>query len=69
MCRKLNYLLTVVLMLGLVGVASGTEGLLGRYYHGNSGRPWENLVMERIDPTIDFSWGDGSPDPSMNIYP
>ena len=23
--------------------------------------------MERIDPTIDFSWGDGSPDPSMNI--
>ncbi len=67
MCRKLNYLLTVVLMLGLVGVASGTEGLLGRYYHGNSGRPWENLVMERIDPTIDFSWGDGSPDPSMNI--
>jgi len=67
MCRKLIYLFTVVFVLGLVGVASGTEGLRGEYYHGNAGNPWQDLVMVRIDPTIDFSWGDGSPDPSINI--
>ncbi|MFH1881254.1 MAG: PA14 domain-containing protein [Planctomycetota bacterium] len=67
MCRKLIYLVSFVLVLGLVGVASGTEGLRGEYYHGGAGNLWRDLIMVRIDPTIDFSWGDGSPDPSMNV--
>ncbi len=67
MCRKLIYLVTFVLVLGLVGVAGGTEGLLGRYYHGTAGNPWRDLIMERIDPTVDFSWGNDSPDPSINV--
>ncbi len=66
MCRKLVYVFSFVLMLGLVRVASGSEGLFGEYYHGSAGDPWQTLVMERIDPTVDFSWGDGSPDPSVN---
>jgi hypothetical protein len=67
MCRKLICLFAVVVVLGLAGMASGTEGLRGEYYHGNSGNPWRDLIMVRIDPTIDFSWGDGSPDPSINV--
>ena len=67
MCRKMTYMVSLVLVLGLVGVASGTEGLRGEYYHGSSGNPWRDLIMVRIDPTIDFSWGDGSPDPSINV--
>jgi hypothetical protein len=66
MCRKLIYLISIVLALSLVGVTYGAEGLLGEYYHGTAGGPWRELVMERIDPTIDFSWGEGSPDPSVN---
>ncbi len=62
MCRKLVYVVSFVLMLGLVGVASGVEGLLGEYFHGSPSDPWQNLVMERQDPTVDFSWGDGSPE-------
>jgi len=67
MCRKMTYLVSFVLVLGLVGVTIGTEGLRGEYYHGSAGNPWRDLIMVRIDPTIDFSWGDGSPDPSINI--
>jgi len=67
MCRKSIYVISIFLVMGLVGVAGGTEGLLGRYYHGTAGNPWRDLIMERIDPTVDFSWGDpGSPDPSVN---
>jgi len=65
MCRKLVYVVSFVLMLGLVGVASGVEGLLGEYYHGSASDPWQTLVMERMDPTVDFSWGDGSPEPGI----
>ena len=64
MCRKLVYVVSFVLMLGLVGVASGVEGLLGEYYHGSASDPWQNLVMERMDPTVDFNWG-GSPEPGI----
>ena len=67
MCRKLTYMVSLVLVLGLVGLASGTEGLRGEYYHGSAGNPWRDLIMVRIDPTIDFSWGEGSPDPSINV--
>ena len=68
MYRKLFYFTCFVFLLGLVSVTNGTEGLLGKYYHGNAGNPWQTFVMERIDPTIDFNWGDpGSPDPSVNV--
>ena len=65
MSKKLIYLFTVVLVLGLVGRANGVEGLLGEYYHGSASDPWRELIMERIDLTIDFNWS-GAPDPSMN---
>jgi len=65
MCRKLVYVVSFVLMLGLVSVASGAEGLLGEYYHGSASDPWQNLVMERMDPMVDFNWGGGSPEPGI----
>ncbi|HUU18123.1 MAG TPA: PA14 domain-containing protein [Sedimentisphaerales bacterium] len=38
-------------------------GMRGDYYRGMN---FENLVMTRIDPRIDFNWGDpGSPDASV----
>ena len=68
MYRKHIYFASFVFLLGLVSVTNGTEGLLGEYYHGTAGNPWQTFVMERIDPTIDFNWGDpGSPDPSVNV--
>ena len=66
MYRKIIYLISIVLALGLAGVTNGAEGVLGEYYHGSAGDPWRDLVLERIDPTIDFNWGDTSPDPSVN---
>ena len=62
MLRKLLYLTFIVLALSLVSVSNGAEGLLGEYYHGTSGDPWRELVLERIDPTVDFNWGGASPD-------
>jgi len=35
-------------------------GLRGEYFEGVD---LKNLVMTRIDPQINFNWGDGSPDP------
>jgi len=69
MYRKYIFFASFVLVLGLVGVGSGAEGLLGQYYHTSGGGPpadpWETLVMERLDPTVNFNWGDNSPDPSV----
>jgi hypothetical protein len=68
MYRKYIYFASFVFLLGLASFANGTEGLLGEYYHGTAGNPWQTFVMERIDPTVDFNWGDpGSPDPSVNV--
>ena len=66
MCRKLVYLISVVLALSPAGVTNAVEGLLGEYYHGSAGDPWRELVLERVDPTVDFDWDSGSPDPSIN---
>ena len=45
MYRKYIYFASFVLVLGLVGVGSGAEGLLGQYYHTSGGGPpadpWE----------------------------
>jgi hypothetical protein len=66
MCRKLLDLFTVVLMLGMATVATANEGLIGEYYHGSSSDAWDDLVMVRLDPTVDFNWGDpGSPEPGV----
>ncbi|MCP4610010.1 MAG: hypothetical protein GY845_14980 [Planctomycetes bacterium] len=65
MCRKLMYLIPLVLVLGLIGLANGAEGLFGEYYHGTADDPWRELIIERIDPTVNFNWS-GSPDPLMN---
>jgi hypothetical protein len=66
MFRKLIYLIPFVLTVAMVGLADGAEGLFGEYYHGSAGDPWQDLRLERIDPTVDFNWGTSSPDPSVN---
>jgi len=52
-------------------VAGGAGGLLGSYYHhtgGASPAGFETFILSRIDPEINFNWGDpGSPDPSVNV--
>jgi len=37
-------------------------GVRGDYYKGMN---FENLVLTRTDPRIDFSWGEGEPDPAV----
>jgi len=65
MCRKLVFLVPFVLVLSLTGITHGVEGLLGEYHRGSSGDPWQELLLERIDPTVDFNWGGSAPDPSV----
>jgi len=52
-------------------VAGGAGGLMGSYYHhtgGNAPAGFETFVLSRIDPQINFNWGDpGSPDPLVNV--
>ncbi|MHC4496278.1 MAG: PA14 domain-containing protein, partial [Planctomycetota bacterium] len=63
MSKKLIYLIPFVLVPGLVGVAAGTEGLKGEYYHATiSAHEWQDLVLARIDPDVNFDWGDQSPE-------
>ncbi|HJQ71399.1 MAG TPA: PA14 domain-containing protein [Blastocatellia bacterium] len=54
----------VVLTVTPAGGGSGT-GLTGEYFNNkdHAGTP----VITRTDPTVDFSWGGGSPHPSINI--
>lgn len=45
-------------------------GLLGKYYayDGSGGNAnWANMVYTRIDPTIDFNWGSGSPNANIPV--
>jgi len=66
MSKKLIYLISFVLVLGLVGQTSGTEGLKGEYYHATiSANEWQDLVLTRIDPMVDFDWGGNSPEPGV----
>jgi hypothetical protein len=39
-------------------------GVKGNYYKGTDLR---NLVLTRTDPQINFSWGEGSPDPLVDV--
>ncbi len=65
MYRKLFCLVSFVLVLGLAVMAGAEEGLIGEYYHGSASDAWDDLVMERLDPTVNFSWGEGSPEPGV----
>jgi hypothetical protein len=54
---------------------SAYAGVKAQYYHHPGTTPpsppesaFETLVLTRVDPGINFSWGDpGSPDPSVNV--
>lgn len=68
MSKKLIVMVPLVLAFGLMGVANGVEGLFGQYYEWGGTpptEPWGTPVLERLDPTVDFNWGGGSPDPSI----
>ncbi|MHC4433180.1 MAG: PA14 domain-containing protein [Planctomycetota bacterium] len=65
MYRKLFCLVSSISVLGLVGMAGASEGLIGEYYHGSASGAWDDLAMKRLDPTVDFSWGNGSPEPEV----
>ncbi len=63
-----RYLLLLVLLVsvpGFVGVAVGAEGLFGQYYHSSGEgpplNPWQTLVLERVDATVDFNWATNAP--------
>jgi len=47
---------------GPTPVPGNGDGLLGQYY---TGMDFETLTLTRVDPTIDFDWGTGSPDSSL----
>ncbi len=48
-----------------LGLAPGTgDGLKAQYFNGMN---FETPVLNRIDPTIDFNWVAGSPDPAINV--
>ncbi len=65
MYGKLFCLVSFVLVLGLAGMSGASEGLIGEYYHGSASDAWDDLIMERLDPTVDFSWGNDSPEPGV----
>jgi glucose/arabinose dehydrogenase len=45
-----------------IGPAGTGTGLKGEYYDNED---FTNFKFTRIDPTVDFNWGAGSPDPSI----
>ncbi len=47
------------------GTAAMVPGLLGQYFDATSGTP--QLTLQRTDPTVNFDWGNGSPDPSLPV--
>jgi hypothetical protein len=55
--RRLRYLDEEV-----ISLSSG--GLRGKYYDNID---FTNLALTRVDPTVDFDWGNGSPDPSIEV--
>jgi hypothetical protein len=49
-------------LISVPNVGNGT-GLTGNYFNGQN---FETPVFSRIDPTIDFDWGNGSPGTGIN---
>ena len=58
---------SVIVNVHAAGYMVGAGSFTGEYYQGNPGPSPEfgELVLTRQDPVIDFYWGEGSPDPSM----
>jgi uncharacterized repeat protein (TIGR01451 family) len=58
-----------ILRIRYVGLTAAS-GLLGQYYEYSGTIPtvstFQDSKLERIDPTIDFNWGAGSPAPSVS---
>jgi len=65
MSNKVLCFVSLVFLLGMAGLANGVEGLLGEYYERDTTNPWQNLLMKRLDSTVDFNWGSGQPDPAV----
>jgi len=65
MSNKLICFVSFIFILGLTGSTNGVEGLIGEYYERDAANPWQTLLMKRLDSTVDFNWGDGSPDPTL----
>lgn len=69
MNRNLTHLIFLVSVLAMAGAAGAAQGLFGQYYlssgEGPPVNPWQSLVLERLDPTVNFNWGGSSPDPSI----
>jgi autotransporter-associated beta strand protein len=59
--------LIVRLVTGAVGTGTG---LIGDYYNSGTGASPTSFpdpaALERLDSTVDFNWGNGSPDPVIN---
>ncbi|MCA9242340.1 MAG: PQQ-dependent sugar dehydrogenase [Phycisphaerales bacterium] len=53
--RKADYI--------IVGDGGGAQGLRGEYFNNID---LTNLVLTRLDPVVDFTWGGGSPDPAID---
>ncbi len=69
MSRNSICLVSLVSVLVVASVAGAAQGLFGQYYlssgEGPPVNPWQTLVLERLDPTVNFNWGTYSPDPSI----
>ena len=65
MSNKLICFVSFIFLLDLAGSASGVEGLVGEYYERDATNPWQVLLMKRLDPMVNFNWGDYSPDPTV----
>ena len=65
MSNKLICFVCLVFLLSLAGSAMGVEGLIGEYCERDTANPFQNLLLKRLDPTVNFNWGTGSPDPAV----
>ncbi len=62
---QVNSAVTSASFLNSSAIGSGT-GLLGAYYSNQLKTFNDPATLVRIDPTINFNWGTGSPDPSIS---
>jgi hypothetical protein len=67
MSNKLICFVCLVFLLSLAGSAMGVEGLIGEYCERDTANPFQNLLLKRLDPTVNFNWGTGSPDPAVPV--
>lgn len=62
---SLSSFIPFILLLLVVSNLHAANGLLGRYYNNiNLTAP---ASLTRVDSTVDFNWGTGSPDGSINV--